>query len=132
MVEEKFAFDSNIVIDILKKKTSIIAFVKQYPIICLPISVNGELIFGVLNSPKPESELQKIDTFIERCEILNIDSKVAQKYAEVTLELKKKGKPIPENDIWIAATCIANDMPLITQDNHFKNVDNLKTLIPIE
>lgn len=41
------------------------------------------------------------------------------------LSLKKKGKPIPENDLWIASICIENKMPLISNDGHFKNIDNL-------
>ncbi|MEM7184769.1 MAG: PIN domain-containing protein [Spirochaetota bacterium] len=41
-------------------------------------------------------------------------------------ELKKKGKPIPENDIWIAALAIQYTATLVTKDKHFKNIDGLQ------
>jgi tRNA(fMet)-specific endonuclease VapC len=50
---------------------------------------------------------------------------VADTYARIRLQLKKRGKPIPENDIWIAATCIVNTIPLYTLDKHFKEVSDL-------
>lgn len=54
---------------------------------------------------------------------MNINYIVAEKYAEIRENLKRKGKPIPENDIWIAAICSANNISLITNDKHFKNID---------
>jgi tRNA(fMet)-specific endonuclease VapC len=56
---------------------------------------------------------------------LNIHELIAQEYAATRKKLKNKGKPIPENDIWIAATCIVNNIPLITNDSDFNHVDDL-------
>ena len=50
---------------------------------------------------------------------------VAENYARVRQHLKEKGLPIPENDIWIAATADSNGMKLITQDRHFQNIEFL-------
>jgi tRNA(fMet)-specific endonuclease VapC len=46
-------------------------------------------------------------------------------YYQVRLNLKQKGKPIPENDIWIAAQCVDNQWTLVTNDAHFGHVDGL-------
>ncbi len=54
---------------------------------------------------------------------MNIDYIVAKRYAEIRENLKTKGKPIPENDIWITAICSANNVSLITNDKHLNNVD---------
>jgi predicted nucleic acid-binding protein len=43
-------------------------------------------------------------------------------------ELKKKGTPIPENDIWIAALCLEQDVPLLSNDGHFKNIPGLEVV----
>ena len=43
----------------------------------------------------------------------------------VRKELKDKGTPIPENDIWIAATCMIYEIPLATNDKHFNNIIGL-------
>jgi len=48
---------------------------------------------------------------------------VAEAYAEIRKHLKEKGAPIPENDLWIAATALSHGLKLVTQDRHFKNVD---------
>ena len=47
---------------------------------------------------------------------------IEKQYALIRNELKTKGTPIPENDIWIAALCSANDIPLFTSDAHFNNI----------
>jgi len=44
------------------------------------------------------------------------------------LELKKIGYPIPENDLWIAATCLELDIPLLTVDGHFDYVHGLQVI----
>ena len=46
----------------------------------------------------------------------------AEHYSNIFLQLKKSGKPIPTNDIWIAASAMENDMPLATFDKHFSNI----------
>ncbi|NTW31459.1 MAG: type II toxin-antitoxin system VapC family toxin [Bacteroidetes bacterium] len=42
--------------------------------------------------------------------------------------MKDKGNPIPENDIWIAATCIVYEISLATNDKHFNNIEGLKLI----
>jgi tRNA(fMet)-specific endonuclease VapC len=62
-----------------------------------------------------------------RCEIIEIDSSVADCNGSLRAFLAAKGTPIPENDIWIAACCLSIDAPLITNDKHFKEISRLKT-----
>ncbi|MBN2893586.1 MAG: PIN domain-containing protein [Bacteroidales bacterium] len=57
--------------------------------------------------------------------ILNSNASVAEEYSEILIELKEKGKPIPENDIWIASICRNNGLILATRDKHLTNVNNL-------
>ena len=47
-------------------------------------------------------------------------------YARLRLGLKEKGKPIPENDLWIAALCVEHQVPLVTLDGHFDSVEELE------
>ena len=49
-----------------------------------------------------------------------------QRYGKVKNGLRKKGRPIPENDIWIAAIAFQHDLTLVSRDEHFKEVENLK------
>jgi tRNA(fMet)-specific endonuclease VapC len=122
----KIALDTNIAIDLLNGNPEVIATLLQYDSTYLPVTVCGELLFGAKNSGKSKSNELKYKGFINACIILETNSLVAEKYAEIRFELKTKGRPIPENDIWIAAICATNDITLFTRDAHFSNIDDLK------
>ena len=126
MVETQVVLDTNTVIDFIKENETVIEELKQFDIFYLTATVCGELLFGAKNSGKVEENEKKYRDFISKCYILDIDLNVSDEYASARLELKKKGKPIPENDIWIAATCISNDIMLVSRDAHFENIETLK------
>ncbi len=125
------ALDTNIAIDVLNGKPQVIDLMRQKEIICLPVTVCGELLFGAKNSGNRIKNESKYRTFIESCIVLDTNTLVAEAYAEIRLALKQKGKPIPENDIWIAAICVVNDIALLSHDKHFENIEGLQ-LIKIE
>ncbi len=54
------------------------------------------------------------------------DAETSKKYGYVKHILQKKGQPIPENDIWIAAIALQFDLCLISRDGHFLHIDNLQ------
>ena len=125
MVKEKIALDTNIVIDVFNNKKNIIERLNDYQTIYLPVTVCGELLFGAKNSARNQENERKCIDFINSCHLLNIHELIAQEYAATRKKLKNKGKPIPENDIWIVATCIVNNIPLATYDSDFNYVDDL-------
>ena len=47
---------------------------------------------------------------------------------EITLDLRHKGKPIPTNDLWIAALCRQHSLPLLSRDPRFDQVKGLKRI----
>jgi len=120
------ALDTNIAVDVLNGKQPIVDLLKGYEILCLPVTVCGELLFGAKNSANRLRNEHYYRTLIERCVMLDSNSLVANEYAEIRLSLKQKGKPIPENDIWIAAICMVNDVPLMSHDKHFEHVEKLQ------
>ncbi len=94
--------------------------------ITVPSIVLGELYFGVYRSSNPVKHMQQVKQFIDNCEVFPIDAETAEIYAIVKTNLLKKGKPIPENDIWIAAIAKQCNLFLVTFDKHFFEVDDLK------
>ena len=58
--------------------------------------------------------------------VLVCDPGTAWEYARIKIDLRSKGRPIPENDIWIAATARQHGLTLVTRDQHFSAVDGLK------
>lgn len=123
----KICIDTNIAIDILNGNTKILDFLDGYESIVLPIPVIGELRFGAYHSAKKSDNLVTIDALEMRCETIEIGSSVADYYGSIKASLAKKGTPIPENDIWIAACCFSIDAPLFSYDEHFKEILHLKT-----
>ena len=75
-----------------------------------------------------EQNEKVIKKLLENSVLMNIDEAVAVRYARVRSELRKKGQPIPENDIWIAAICLENEIPLISSDGHFENINGLEVI----
>jgi len=121
----KIALDTDIAIKFLNGDKSIENILMKYSEICLPVIVAGELIFGALNSSHPEQNLIRHKKLIQKSRILEIKEITANTYAKTRLSLKRKGKPIPENDVWIAAICIENKIPLLSNDRHFEEIDYL-------
>jgi tRNA(fMet)-specific endonuclease VapC len=128
----RIALDTNTVIAFLNGDEEISKVLSSFDKLYLPVTVCGELMFGAINSRLAEKNVSRYRELINSCEILNIERLVADQYAMVRLDLKMKGKPIPENDIWIAAACLTNDIPLFTFDKHFQHVKDLKVLSQIE
>ncbi len=125
MALKQIAIDTNIAVEILNGNTSTLQLLSQFDIIALPVTVCGELLFGAKNSGKAQSNLKKYLSFIETCQILEVKVPASIEYADIKIRLKKTGRPIPENDIWIAAICQSYDIPLLSRDGHFSYIPSL-------
>ena len=121
-------FDTNVVIKIMNGTTESPADIKKEDIFISVITI-GELSYGASNSRMKDYNIKLFDNFISRYKVLKADEKSALIYGEVKHRLKSKGVNVPENDMWIAAIAISNDLKLITFDNHFEEIDNLDALI---
>lgn len=119
------ALDTNIVVDLLRKRNEAPHKIHAYNELYLPVTVCGELFFGAAISAKPVESKQDVMIFLAKCKLLDYDLSVAESYAEIRKHLQTKGRPIPENDVWIAATAVAYGLKLITRDQHFSNIDFL-------
>ena len=85
----------------------------------------GELYYGARKSVHSKANLERLDSFIFQGEVLNCDIETAQYYGLIKSRLRRKGRPIPENDIWIAATVQQYELTLVTRDIHFQDVEGL-------
>lgn len=60
-----------------------------------------------------------------RIKIFPINEATIPFYAKVYASLRQKGKPIPSNDLWIAASALQQGCGLCSFDKHFQAVENL-------
>jgi tRNA(fMet)-specific endonuclease VapC len=118
--------DTNVITKMLDKDPTAIRIVKQLEKLYTSIIVVGELYFAALNSGRQEANLKIFREALSDMEIILVDDAVSTAYAEIKLSLKKKGKPIPDNDIWIAACAHAKGLSLATFDGHFKEIPQIE------
>jgi len=71
------------------------------------------------------ANLERLDSFVFHGEVLSCGVETAQHYGVIKSNLRKKGRPIPENDIWIAATVQQYGLTLVPRDIHFQVIEDL-------
>jgi len=96
--------------------------------IAIPVIALGEYRYGIAQSRHRASYAEWLKGLLHDCLVLDANEPTTHYYAEITLELKKKGEPIPSNDIWIAALCRQHSLPLLSRDRHFDLVAGIKRI----
>ena len=104
---------------------SILAEAEQ---MAIPVIVLGEYRYGIAQSRNRSAYEGWLTGLLQDCFVLDITEPTTHHYADITLELKRKGKPIPTNDLWIAALCRQHALPLLSQDRHFDAVAEIKRI----
>src|SRR5439155_26051849 len=94
--------------------------------IAVPVIVLGEYRFGIAQSRHRTSYENWLSEWLASVTVLDVDEETTRFYADIGLELKKKGKPIPTNDIWIAALSLQHSLPILSRDMHFDQVSGVE------
>ncbi|MEI6184582.1 MAG: type II toxin-antitoxin system VapC family toxin [Bacteroidota bacterium] len=126
MTGSKYLLDTCIVVEIFKGNKNIIEKVNKLSDFSISAIVLGELFIGTNRVINKSKHLKKLTDFISITKVFPLDSDTAEHYGLIVAELYKKGKPIPSNDIWIASTALQHGLTLITADNHFTEISQLK------
>jgi tRNA(fMet)-specific endonuclease VapC len=121
----KVLLDTNIVIALFADEASVKQQLAIVGEIFIPSIVLGELYYGARKSARAEQNIARIDEFAAGNTVLLCDTTTARQYGVIKAQLRVKGKPIPENDIWIAAIAEQHQLTLVTRDSHFQHVDGL-------
>ena len=121
----KCLLDTNIVIAIFSGDEAVMTELAKAREIFIPSTVLGELYYGAQKSAHKKKNTAIIDQVASVNTILASDVETARQYGKIKESLNVKGRPIPENDIWIAAMAFQHEMPLVTRDQHFSEVKGL-------
>jgi predicted nucleic acid-binding protein len=122
------ALDTSVAIDVLAGRAESLTS-QAITEFLLPAPVVGELRYGALNSRKADENLAEVERLVARCRVLDITVTTAAVYARLRLQLKTKGKPIAEYDLWIAASCVEHDVKFAAVDGHFDAIADLQRLV---
>jgi tRNA(fMet)-specific endonuclease VapC len=96
--------------------------------IAVPVIAIGEYRSGIARSHNFLRYRQWLDEFILAARVLDVDESTTRCYADISLELRQARRPIPTNDIWIAALCRQHDLPLLSRDRHSDTVSGIERL----
>lgn len=121
----KYLLDTNIVIDLFNGVKTVVDWLAEERTIFVPSIVIGELYYGVYKSARSEKNIRILEDFIVSVSVLDITTEIAEYYGRIKAGLKKKGMPLPENDIWISSIALQYDLTLVTRDAHFDAVKGL-------
>lgn len=117
--------DSSLVVDVFSFNPAAERVVEDADRLFLPVPALGELHFGVRRSRQPAAALAQLTTFVALVRVLDCDAETAHLYADVRDELRAKGRPAPENDMWIAAIARQHGLAVATRDAHFGQIGGL-------
>jgi tRNA(fMet)-specific endonuclease VapC len=113
---------------------SAIEMIDHIPILIINSVIMGELLSGFAFGSKEEKNKEELELFLksERVRFAVIDRNTSGYYSTIYKELRLKGKPIPTNDLWIAATAIQFGAALFTYDKHFEFIPGLQVISKLD
>ena len=117
--------DTNVVIALFGGEQNVRDELRHADSVFVPSVVVGELFYGARRSGRVEKNLARVEEFVASNSVLNCDTETARHYSRIKESLRTKGRPIPENDVWIAAIARQHSLTLISRDTHFAEVDQL-------
>ncbi|MDY0189016.1 MAG: type II toxin-antitoxin system VapC family toxin [Syntrophus sp. (in: bacteria)] len=124
---KKIIIDTNFYVAFKRGDEAAIQALKKAEYIAVNTVILGELLAGFRGGSKEKQNRKELDAFFDspRVDLLPIDDGTAEFYAQIFAELKEKGRPIPTNDLWLAASALQHGLALATYDSHFSNIIGL-------
>jgi predicted nucleic acid-binding protein len=123
----RIAIDANIYSSFKVNDQKVVETFRNCDLIGVDVTVIAELFFGFSLGVNERKNRQELEAFLNapRVEVLLHDLETADYYALMFKRLRAKGRPIPTNDIWIAANAMKHGLALYSFDSHFKEIEGL-------
>ncbi len=124
----RYLLDTNIVIALFAGEPSVVDHLATAAEVFIPGIVLGELYYGAQRSTRVAENIVRVDAFAAASVVLTCNAGTARLYGIVKNDLRLKGRPIPENDVWIAAIARQHELTVVSRDRHFSEVPDLKVI----
>lgn len=126
----KILIDTNVYVAFKRGDEDVIDVFRHADYIGVDVCVLAELYSGFRLGSSEQDNIRELEAFLNnsRVHIQEYTTETAEYYALIFSALRKKGKPIPTNDIWIAASAMRHGLALYTLDRHFHQIDGLMVL----
>ncbi len=130
----KILIDTNIYSAFIRNEPDVVSAFRHFDFIGISVTVLAELYAGFRGGKHERRNRIDLEAFMnsKRVHFIGHDKDTADFYAQIFNKLKEKGRPIPTNDIWIAASAMQNGLALFSKDIHFSHIEGiiLKTMEP--
>ena len=122
--------DTNAYIYFVKGDLTIMGHILNADVVLIPSILIGELSYGFNKAKKKEDNFKILFSFLDEPQVfvVDVDETIARSYANIKYGLQKIGRPIPSNDIWIAACALSKNQPIITRDKHFDFIEGINII----
>ncbi len=121
----RFLLDTNIIIALLGGEPAVAAGIRQAEAVFVPAIALGELYYGARKSGRSAQNLDRLEALAAAAAVLPCDAVTAALNGALKADLRARGMPIPENDLWIAAVGQQHQLTLVTRDAHFSAISGL-------
>ncbi|MBV9788145.1 MAG: type II toxin-antitoxin system VapC family toxin [Chloroflexi bacterium] len=127
MAMKDILLDTNAYAAFKQGQAEIVDIVRRASRIGINSVIVGELLAGFAAGSRQAKNRSELQQFLaaHRVVLLTLDEVTADYYATVYSNLRSKGRPIPTNDMWIAASALQHGFAVCTKDGHFKHVDGI-------
>ena len=123
----KAVVDTSVVVNAWREAGTAIDLVKQA---VLPLAVHAELLVGqrAARDPERERERRELTYRLLQAEVVRPTEETAEHWAELKDQLRRRGRILPHNDLWIAAAALQLDLPLVSLDRHHHDLPGVAVL----
>ena len=123
----RLLLDTNAYTAFMRGSTKAAAAVRQAERVYLSSIVVGELLYGFRAGARYAESRSQLEAFLASrfVEFLPVTLTTADRFGLIAAALKQKGRPIPSNDIWIAAHALETGADLVSFDGDFVHIDGL-------
>ena len=128
----KVLLDTNAYSALMRGDPSAADRIRRSEQVLISAVVAGELLFGFRNGSQCARNIRQLETFLQNpyVEFLPVTWVTADRFSRLATALRRKGTPIPTNDIWIAAHAMESGADLLSFDEHFGAVDGIAWIHP--
>lgn len=123
--------DTNVILRLFRGDEQVAANVSRFDTVVVPPAVIGEFKTGIEpDTRRGKAQQRQLDAFLdsEHVKVVPVTESTTDYYASIFRELKARGKPIPTNDMWIAASALEHHATLYSLDGHFRQIPMLNRL----
>ena len=123
----RLLIDTNIYSYALRGDDDVVEVLRKSEQIGISVISIGELLSGFKGGGREKKNREELEIFLDspRVVVYPVDEDTSEFYAEIINNLREIGKPVPTNDVWIAAIAFQNGLKLFTKDIHFKTIPGL-------